>query len=235
MLWCKSWLETRYRVVLMVGMTVVMLAMQHSSIESMWTKRDAHGVVLGLTYFLELYPLVTFLVFGGAGITTQTMRATKGLHGSMQYTLALPASRLRMLAVRAGIGWVEGAGIIGAVCCVLWRLYPAMRTVGTPREMVEYAGTLIACASCAYFLSVLLATFLDDQGRAFVSMFVVLVMWWLAVRGQQFPVAVDIFRAMGKASPLLTHTVSWEPIWFSIGLSVVLFVAALQVARLREY
>jgi hypothetical protein len=39
----------------------------------------------------------------------------RDLHGSTLFTLSLPASRLRLMSVRAAIGWLEGAGVIGVL------------------------------------------------------------------------------------------------------------------------
>jgi hypothetical protein len=74
-------------------------------------------------------------------------------------------SRFRLLAARASIGWLEGAAAIGTLCWEMWLVSPLLRATVTPFETFEYAGTLTACASALYFLSVLLATFLDDQWR----------------------------------------------------------------------
>jgi hypothetical protein len=105
-------------------------------------------------------------MLAGAGVTTQpSLQASKGLHGSTLFTLSLPVSRLRLLATRAAIGWLEVAAIISILCCGFWSVSPLVRAVATPIEMVEYAATLLACGSALYGLSVLLATFLDDQWR----------------------------------------------------------------------
>ena len=121
-------------------------------------------VILAFTYALLL--VATEAMLAGAGVTTQpSLQASKGLHGSTLFTLSLPVSRLRLLATRAAIGWLEVAAIISILCCGFWSVSPLVRAVATPIEMVEYAATLLACGSALYGLSVLLATFLDDQWR----------------------------------------------------------------------
>src|SRR5260370_17949501 len=103
-------------------------------------------------------------LLGGAGIVTQpSLQATKGFHGSTLFTLSLPVSRLRLLAVRASIGWLESVGVIGALCCGMWLVSPAFRAMATPVDMLEYGGTLIAFASPLYCLSVFLPPFLAPQ------------------------------------------------------------------------
>ena len=106
----------------------------------------------------------------GAGINTQpTFQATKGLHGSTLFTLSLPVSRLRLLTVRAGMGWLEMAGAILAWCYGCWLILPVVRGSVSAVDMLKYVVVLIVCVSSLYFLSVLLGTFLDDQWRMFVT------------------------------------------------------------------
>ena len=187
-----------------------------------------------------LFTNPTFIVMAcaflaGAGITTQpSFQAMKGIHGSMLFTLSLPVTRLRLLAVRAFIGWVEAMCAIGMFCCALWFAAPALRGMVTANEMFEYAGTIMVCASALYFVSVLLATFLEDQWRVWGTMLTCAGLWWLSSRSF-VPASADIFRAMGADSPLIAHAIPWHTLSFSVGLSMVLFLAALSIVQTREY
>jgi hypothetical protein len=224
MLWYKAWLETRFRLLfslVVVGFILVSLYLKNAT--------DVRGVV-GIATGLAL--LLTILL-AGAGIATQpTFQATKGLHGSILFTLSMPVSRLRLLGVRAGFGWLEMAGGICAACCGMWILFPA--GTATALDMVDYAGTLIACASGLYAISVLLATFLDDQWRVWGSGIVFGALWWLLTH-TPLPASMNIFRAMGEGSPLVAHTMPWLTMTFSLGLAAILFFAAFQVVQRREY
>jgi hypothetical protein len=161
-------------------------------------------------------------------------QAAKGLHGSTLFTLTLPVSRFRLLAVRASLGWLEMAGGIGGICCLLWFLFPVIRGTATPQEMVEYAAVLIVCASVFYCITVLLATFLDDLWRVWGSFLCYGAIWWLAYKIPT-PASVNVFWAMGDGSPVLAHTVPWTAMAFALGLAAVLFFAALKVVQHREY
>ena len=152
----------------------------------------------------------------------------------MMFTVSLPVSRLRLIAVRAAIGWVEAACLVGLLCACIWHLSAAVRLIATPMEMVEQAAVLIVCSSVAYFLSVVLATFLEDQWRIWGTMIAVAAMFWLSVKFS-LPAAVDLIKAMGANSPLVAHSMPWGAMGFAAGLSVVLFAAAVTVARMREY
>jgi hypothetical protein len=179
--------------------------------------------------------LMACALLGGAGIVTQpSLQATKGLHGSTLFTLSMPVSRLRLLTVRAGIGWLEVVGVISALCCGMWLVSPAFRSVTTPVAMLGYAGTLIACSSALYCFSVLLATFLDDQWRAWGTMLFAVALWWLSTH-TPLPASANIFRAMREGSPLLAHTMPWTAMVFSLVLAVILFFGALKIVQTREY
>jgi hypothetical protein len=100
--------------------------------------------------------------------------------------------------------------------------------------MMEYAATLIAGASALYCFSVLLATFLDDQWRAWGSMIGSAAVWWLSIH-TPLPASINIFHAMREGSPILAHTMPWTAMAFSLGLAAILFFAALKIVQTREY
>lgn len=235
MLWYKGWLETRFRLLFVVGWAAVFLGLQHfgrTTTPGPGTKGPAFVLVM---FSNPILVLMVCALLGGAGIVTQaSLQATKGLHGSTLFTLSLPVSRLRLLAVRAGIGWLELVCVIAALCCGMWLASPAYRAVATPVEMMEYAATLVAGASALYCFSVLLATFLDDQWRAWASMLGSAAVWWLSIH-TPLPVSANIFWAMREGSPILAHTMPWTAMAFSLGLAAILFFAALKVVQTREY
>src|SRR5213083_321035 len=98
MLWMKGWLETRWRFVLMLGVALVILVLVVS--DGIQTMDMAHArVVVNLHWMISIFAAIQL---AGAGIRTQSpFRAKAGLHGSTQYTLSMPVSRSRLLAVRA--------------------------------------------------------------------------------------------------------------------------------------
>jgi hypothetical protein len=235
MLWHKGWLETRLPLLFSLAFFGIFLIQAHV----MGGIKPPDGVkadpvkVYAIT---EIFLVATLCgMVAGVGIATQpAFQGAKGLHGSMLFTLSLPVSRLRLLAVRAGLGWLEVAGGIAAMCCGLWIVFPAVRAATTAPEMFEYAGALIACGSALYFLSVLLATFLEEQWRVFGNMICFAALWWLPDH-TPLPAAANIFRAMGEGSPLLAHAMPWTAMAFSVALAALLFFAALKIVQAREY
>jgi hypothetical protein len=229
MLWYKGWLETRYRLLFVIAYAGLMLTFLHPH------RNSPQGVNGIIRFSMPALVMGICTLLAGAGVATQpTLTVSKGIHGSTLFTLSLPVTRFRLLAVRAGIGWLEGIGLIGAFCCELWLMSPALRVMVTGAEMFRYAGALIACASAIYCLSVLLGTFLDDQWRVWCTFMGSGTLWWLSTHAR-FPAFVDIFRGMSEGSPLISHTMPWGPMSFSVGLAAVLFFAALKVVQSREY
>ncbi len=235
MLWLKGWLETRFRLLFMLIFTAPLLFVMHSA-GAHATASSVSGRVAGLVSNAIPFFIVFACAFlAGAGITTQTsFQASKGLHGSALFTLSMPVRRFRLLAVRAGIGWLETAAVIGVLCCEMWLEIPMQRAGVTPIEMFEQAVTLIACSSAIYFLSVLLGTMLDDQWRVRGTVLASVGIWVLCTQ-LSLPAFADIAHGIGERSPIVAHTIPWNVMAFSLGLSAILFLAALKIAQRREY
>jgi len=233
MLLYKGWLETRWRLLFMLGFLAFWL------VSFLIAAKAPGSGSKALVGFIE-FSVPSFVVgicamLSGAGINTQpALQAAKGLHGSTLFTLSLPVSRFRLLAVRAGLGWLEMVGEIGALCCSMWLVLPGLSGSVMAVELLEYVGTLIACASALYFLSVFLATFLDDQLRIWGTMIGAVALWSLP-NVTRLPASANIFRAMGDGSPLIAHAMPWSAMAFSLELAAILFFAALKVVQLREY
>src|SRR5579864_5304246 len=166
MLWYKGWLETRWRFAFSLGIMLVFVAFIYWNATNGPPPKNI-GAALGGVVVSVMWIAV---MLAGAGINTQpSFQATKGLHGSVYFTLSLPVGRFRLLLVRSVLGWFLLTGTITVFCCGFWAVFPLVRTAATGMEMLEYAGMLIAYGSVCYSLSVLLGTFLDDQWRVFGS------------------------------------------------------------------
>jgi hypothetical protein len=230
MLWHKGWLETRIKLAMALGLVGFFLALYAPDMSTTAKFRAA-----GLFDFGSITVVWTAALLAGAGIATQPVfQATKGLHGSTLYTLSMPVSRLRLLMTRVTIGWLESVAVIAVFCGGLWLIAAPLRAIATPANMFEHAGTLIAWASTIYFLSVFLATFVDEQMRITCTVLAAFACLWISSH-YKLPASVDIVHAMSDGSPLLTHTMPWALMTFSFGLAAILFFAALKITQTREY
>ena len=229
MLWYKGWLETRLRILFALGFGLFFIVTTHNANPN--SPAAAQGVAAVFAFYWALAPFL----LAGAGIRTQpSFQACKGLHGSMYFTLSMPVSRLRLLAVRAGLGMLEMVGVIACISCVAYIATPALKMHATSSDLLAYWVAASVCASGFYFLSVLFATFLDEQWRVWASMLAVFALWWLSTR-TSVPPFLNLFQAMGASSPLFTHTFPWASMGVSIAASAILFFAALKVVQMSEY
>lgn len=229
MLWMKAWLETRWRLLYVLGLPLAGLALRLSGGVS--SAADAQKLLAWLSFFLIFSPIY----LAGAGIRTQSgLQATKGIHGSMYYTLSLPVSRFRLLGARTACGFLEIAAVDAIVFGAAWILFPRVRMMAAPADLLQLILAAIVCTACFFFFSVLLATFLVDSWQIWGSLFVVGALWQVMARAP-IPASFNVFRFAGDASPLLTHTLPWPAMTISMAASIVLFAVAWRVVQTREY
>ncbi len=230
MLWMKAWLETRWRLAQVLGLVVLVLLMGEQG-GGLGSTENADRLMLLLS-MLSIFGAVNL---AGAGISTQSpLRASRGLHGSMYFTLSLPVSRFRLLAVRAGFGLLETTGINVFMVVSAWSLFPLVRANSTPLDVLRLILAAIVCTGCFYFISISVATVLDEPWQTYGS-YLVIGIAWLIVTLLALPPSANVFRFMTAASPLLTHRLPWAAMTISLCASVVLFVAALKIVQRREY
>lgn len=230
MLWMKAWLETRWRFVFALCWSLAVLGL--------WAANgltsaggNAPTMMMTLSFFLMFTPIY----LAGTGIKTQSgFQAMQGIHGSMYYTLSLPVSRLRLLGVRAAFGLLEMAGIDVIVIAAAWYLFPVLRAHSTSLDLLQLILTAIVCTACFFFVSVLLATFFGESWQIFGGLFVIAVSRQVLAR-LALPASWNVFRFGGDASPLITHTLPWPAMLISIGVSAILFFAALRIVQSKEY
>ncbi len=227
MLVMKAWLETRWRLVAAFAMPLFVLGLNFQNRNSPATTLRAMLVLLGLVLALDS----TFLA--GSGVKSQApIGFPEGVAGSTQFTISLPVSRLRLLSVRAGIGLLEISIVTAIIGCMTWGLFPAVRGSATVADLARFLLTTILFLTGPYFASVFFWTFLDDP---LPGMGALLTMTLLLVLSHHVPASVDIFRAWGQASPLITHRLPWSQMAASAGLAMMLFLAAVRVVQTREY
>ena len=123
MLWKKAWLETKFKFWLSLATVVLFVIALHS----LRPKEPGPAVTAAAGFALATTTLVVVICtwLAGAGINTQpAFQASKGLHGSTLFTLVLPVSRLRLIAVRAAAGWLEMSGLLSVWCGANWLVVP---------------------------------------------------------------------------------------------------------------
>jgi hypothetical protein len=237
MLWMKNWLETRWRLLSAVAVFCFIIISARFGSPPGPDQVAAEQRLSGAFSVFSLFLVMQAITLAGAGIKTQApFQMARGLHGSMHFTLSLPVSRLRLLATRTGMGILElfAAIFVGAagLALVLPRQFPERGFLVL--ETFEYAFTVFACLTACFCVSVVLATFLDDIGQVWGS-FIVLG----AIRGLsslvKIPENLDPFRAVGSASPFITHTIPWGAVAVSLTFAAALWLIAARIVQTRDY
>lgn len=220
MLWFKGWMEIRARLVLLVlaiALPYGLLAMRLGG--SMPADRAAQ--IYALANYL-LWPGFAVL-FAGAGINTLTSSGMANrIHPSMYFTLSLPATRARLLAVRAAVGVGGYGALLTSVIVSVWALAPALRAQVAFATLLIYLFNAIAGALVAYSAAVLLATVLSETFTMYAGFGVLLPIWQLQSR-------------VAWLAPAPFGQVNWAQLAFVAVASAILLFAAVQIAERRQY
>ncbi len=230
MLWMKAWLETRWRFCFLLGFALLTILMgeQGGGLRSAENARN-------LMFAQSMISILAAIQLAGAGIRTQSsFRAKAGLHGSTQYTLSMPVSRLRLLTVRALLGYLETTGVVIFMLVSAWSLFPLVRGDSTSSDLLKLLLAALACVLCFYFMSVIIATVLDEIWQTYGSYCLVGLAWWASTR-LALPSSANIFSFSTDASPLITHSLPWPAMVISLVMSIVLFFTALVIVNTHEY
>jgi len=232
MLWMKGWYETRIRLLLLVAATLAMSALASDSGPAT-ANISARGLEATTLFGASV---LAAIMLAGAGIKTQPggFRPSKGLHGSMYYTLSLPVTRRRLFGVRVSLGLAETAVIHLLACYAAWLVHPVIRLNAPLSDIFKHGVASFFCVTAVYSLGVLFATFLDDLYQTWASMFTVMAVIVILNR-VPLPPSLDTFLLLSRASPLITHTMPWIAMATLLALSATLLLISARIVESREY
>jgi ABC-type transport system involved in multi-copper enzyme maturation permease subunit len=184
MLWYKSWLETRWRFIAGVALLVlsaigtVLVYPQLTRLIGVGTAIDAggalgrqikEGIEISSTFrgyiwwqafrqsLLQIGTLFAVLL-GTGGLLTQS-------GGTILYTLSLPVSRLRVLAVRAGAGLAEWLIVAFAAPLAIVAAAPLVGEHYGIVDALAHGVCLFVGGTAFYSLAFLLSTSFSDLWR----------------------------------------------------------------------
>ena len=227
MLWKKGWYETRIRLLFVLALLAVItvLAMDPAPAAA------GFGPVVGATTIPAMFAA---LLLAGAGVKTQLggLQRSKGLHGSMYYTLSLPVTRTRLFSVRVSLGLAEMAVIQVLTFSAIWLVQPAIRA--NPAPLFKHGVSAFFCVTAVYSLGVFFSSFLDDVYQHWATVFTVVGTIVILSR-VPLPAWMDAFLVLSLASPLSTHTMPWIAMAVLLGLSGMLLLIAFKIVRSLEY
>ncbi len=222
MLLMKAWMETRWRLLIVAAYLLIALALNF---------RNPTGTsVLTTAWFM-----LTFLaiLLGGSGVNSQApLGFSEGVAGSTQFTISLPVTRLRLLAVRAAVGLAEMAAATALAALLIWALLPATRQTASPSDFARLVLGTILFLIAPYCAHVFFSTWAAEPfslGYAGCTLILLLLLCHRLAPG------VDVIRAFGEASPLQTHHMPWSQLAPPVIAGAVLLLGSGMVVRLREY
>jgi len=252
MLWYKSWLETRWRfliglLLLTCSAAVTVLAypevvkllplvpkldlsgeIGRKVAESMELARDYRGYVWS-QWFLKNMPQMWALfavLLGTGGLLSQASG------GGALFTLSLPASRNRLLGVRAATGLAELLVLAFVPSLLLPVLSPAIgQTYGLGDALIHSACLFIA-GTVFFSLAFLLCTVFSGVWRP--MLIVLCVATVLALLGQVFRDLshYSLFRVMSAETYFRGGGLPWQGLLASAAASAaMLYGATINIAR----
>ena len=229
MLWKKGWYETRIRLLFVLAVVVVIavLAMDPAPASA------GSGPLVVAT---AIPAMVAALLLAGGGVKTQLggLQRSKGLHGSMYYTLSLPVTRARLFSVRVLMGLAEIAVVQVLMFSAIWLVQPAIRVNPARSDMFKHGVAAFCCVTAMYSLGVFFASFLDEVYQHWATIFT--VVGTIAILSRvPLPASMDALLVLSLASPLNTHTMPWIAMAVLLGLSGMLLLIALKIVRSLEY
>jgi hypothetical protein len=230
MLWFRAWLETRSR----VAFTILWLALFVGILATANREEagpDRLGRALGVLAFTWIFVPVWL---AGSGVKTQAgfgRGATRGLHGSIHFTLSLPVTRARLLIVRSALGLIETATVIAALGAATWLGLPVLREIA-PAVWLQHLLVAFVCGTAFYGLAVLTATLLDDVVHVWTGTLGIMILW--SVRSR-LPEVLDFIRPFADASPVVTGDVPWTAMVVAVAAGGLFVLTALKVVQTQEF
>ena len=253
MLWYKAWLETRWRfviaLVLGAGFSAMMVLaypalkgvqVDVSQIPEPFRKVAEEGLALTNTYkgyvwsqwfgknLLNVWTFFAVLI-GVGGVVTESSR------GSALWTLSLPASRGRLLGVRASVGALELLVLAIVPSLLIPLLSPAVGQSYAFRDVFVYALTVFAAGLVFYGLSLLLSTIYADQLKPVIVGLGIAFGLSLVSLFSERVAAYSVFTVMSGERYFREGALPWTGLAACLALTALMFFLALRVLERRDF
>jgi hypothetical protein len=226
MLATKGWLETRWRLTNVFVLSAFFLAISYEGRQNPHTAR----VVL-LLIWLVLSCMV--MTLAGSGVKSQSsIGFPQGLAESTQFTISLPVSRMALLAVRAGVGLLETFAATVTIAWMAWELFPTIPANMPLADFVRLALTTLLWLPLPYCAALLFEAFVVEPLSFVLAGWTLTLLLWLL---HNISPTVDVIRAFGQASPLLTHRLPLSQLATADLLAATILLGAVWVVRRHEY
>jgi ABC-2 type transport system permease protein len=238
-LWYKAWLETRSRFLasLCVVTSVVVLAVHHEEyVLSPVPERDTYQLLFFVHHYLMGLWMLCVVLLGMGGLIRE--RAA----GASSYTLALPVSRVRLVAIQVAVGLLEAIGL----AVIPWAailLTTAIKDRPFPLSQAVFYVLLLISGGLVYFaLSVLISSLLEGEYTApAVAYGIMILSGVICANSESLRPYADLWRFMGgnnhfnDSTYLLSGPFPWLGALAGISVTAFLLLASVGVVYRRDF
>jgi ABC-2 type transport system permease protein len=253
MLWYKAWLETRWRFVVgllmltFFGASVVLLHpltkdirlempnlpgnLSESVREAFALMSSYPGYIWSQWFAKNLSQFWTLfaVLLGVGGLATEATR------GTALWTLSLPASRRRILAVRAGVGALELLALAVVPSLLVSALSPVVGQSYAVGDVLVYSLFMFCGGMFFYGLSFLLSTVFGDQLKPIIAgMCVAIVMGLLTMFSKRLA-SYSVYAVMSGQRYFTEGVPPWAGLAVCLALAAAMFYVSLRVLERRDF
>jgi len=251
MLWYKGWLESRTRFLITAGTLAVFCLFvvlfqnqtqaQGSPIPSGLRSRGYSEHIYNLFYSGTAKGIFAILVIflGLGGLLRE--RA----HGTAIFTLALPASRLRLLSAQIGVGLSEMAVLALMPALLIPGISPFVHQSYPVSQTLQFSVLWFGCGTIIFATAFLLSVLLRGEYTAPVACFILLdlhtaIALWKPLQ----PYRLNMFWTMGgvgmmrwgpRDTLVLSSPLPWTRLLTMVLISIALLAIAAHVSERQDF
>ncbi|HUA78924.1 MAG TPA: hypothetical protein VL997_01025 [Dyella sp.] len=245
----KAWRESRGRFVLSVALLTAICVFGVFCRASLMKVFAPNAPFAGDPYVGYIYRLIYAGTARGLFTILVIVLALGGLqrerlHRTVGFTLALPASRARLMSVQATLGLVQVA-VLSALPMLLLTVCSAWAHVSYPLEqMVRFALFWLAGGAVFYAVAFLASTLFSGEFTALAASFVFMIFYPIMTLFpplNRYPLNVHHIMS-GLAMPyfdarsaVLMGPLPWELLASMLAIAGALIALAVQISQRRDY
>jgi ABC-2 type transport system permease protein len=251
MLWYKAWLESRTRFLITAG-TLAMFCLFVVLFQNQIQARGSPipSGLRGHVYSEHIYNLIYSGTAKGIFSILVIFLGLGGLlreraHGTATFTLALPASRLRLLTAQIGVGLSEMAVLALVPVLLIPGISPLVHQSYPMSQAFQFSILWFGCGTIIFAMAFLLSVLIGGEYTAPVACFILLffhtvIALWRPLR----PYRLNMFWTMGGVGMMhwglqntlvLSGPLPWARLLTIALTSIALLAIAAKVAQRQDF
>jgi ABC-type transport system involved in multi-copper enzyme maturation permease subunit len=245
MLWYKFWRETRVRwmmsILALAWVCAVIVVIEkttraHAEQPMSYISYIWQAVYKG--YVRDIFVLLAIVLGGGSLLQERA-------HGTVGFTLALPVSRSRLIAMRTAVGLSEILLLALVPAVVVPALSPFFGETYPILQALQFSLLWTVCGALVFGAALLLSTLMAGEYSAWMACFLAMMLYSAIVNVtalQRIP-ALNFFKIMSGAQMpyfrasehLLSGPLSWQPLATILLIAAGFLVAAGRLTARQEF